>query len=637
MAFEKYKGQEVFQRLYNQPQKKNIEKEVKKNEKNYKTINNNINEEYLNNLYQDGKLREKKNKEKEDFENKKRKEERTYKAASNSNKYLFNKFKNLYKNQIEKIIYESDKKKLDFNQLKELFINLNFIPQSQSENEIINNLLNDIYENLKDEKGLMSIDHIFIFCLSILSLFEYYILSNYQMNNTSTIKTEESQREITSSISQKNLKYNNSTNKLLPKTHSVKTVSSNDDISLKLDIINKDLSSRIENNVKFGGFDCDNNFIITSYHAKLISKYFISFYQYYNNPNLYKEETNNLNRNKKRISSSNSKRDSNTYMNNNKVKNQERNTQNLIPNNFENKRKKSNPNSKRLEQLYLDSAKKRNNLEKEKEKYLEQKEKEEKKICTFKPKINSNSHYKNNLNQGGENQELRMEMLYKKGTEYLLNKKDKTIDEIEVEKYKNELTFKPNIHEVNYDIFKKNFDIDDYDIEKFNKRLQKGREEKFLRESAFERGEFIIQNSRNFSENKKIRKDFSSDLNNKNKKRSFIENKTPGKERRNLNYSNNNINNIKISNNKINKNKHENENPILQIDVNLKHGIKKKVYVYEGDTAENLAIEFSEENGLDDKMRKKLQILIQQEIDKLLTKIEEESQSTFKSTNKLDN
>ena len=33
MAFEKYKDQEVFQRLYNQPQKKNIEKEVKKMKK----------------------------------------------------------------------------------------------------------------------------------------------------------------------------------------------------------------------------------------------------------------------------------------------------------------------------------------------------------------------------------------------------------------------------------------------------------------------------------------------------------------------------------------------------------------------------------------------------------------------------
>jgi hypothetical protein len=89
-----------------------------------------------------------------------------------------------------------------------------------------------------------------------------------------------------------------------------------------------------------------------------------------------------------------------------------------------------------------------------------------------------------------------------------------------------------------------------------------------------------------------------------------------------------------INNNKININKHENETPILQIDVNLKHGMKKKVFVYEGDTSENLAKEFSEENGLDNKMRKKLQMLIQQEIDKLLTKIDEESQSTFKSINK---
>ena len=33
----------------------------------------------------------------------------------------------------------------------------------------------------------------------------------------------------------------------------------------------------------------------------------------------------------------------------------------------------------------------------EKEKYLEQKEKDEKKNCTFKPKINANAQYKNNL------------------------------------------------------------------------------------------------------------------------------------------------------------------------------------------------------------------------------------------------
>ena len=149
--------------------------------------------------------------------------------------------------------------------------------------------------------------------------------------------------------------------------------------------------------------------------------------------------------------------------------------------------------------------KKKINIEKEKEKYLEQKEKDEKKNCTFKPKINANAQYKNNLIPIGNNSilEQRMDFLYKKGTEQILNKKDKTLDEIEVEKYKNELTFKPQINSVNYDVFKKNYDIDDYDIQKFNQRLQKGREERGIRESAFERGEFLIQNPRNFSEKKK--------------------------------------------------------------------------------------------------------------------------------------
>ena len=637
MAQEKYKGEEVFKRLYNQPQKKNFE--VKKNEKSHKNNNNsNVNEEYLNNLYQDAKLREKKNKEKETLENKKRKEAIQYKAASNSNKYLYNKFKNLYKIQIEKMITKTNKKKLDFNQLKVLFINLNFIPQSQSENEQMNNLLKEIYENLKDEQGLMSIDHIFIFCLSILSLFEYYILSNYKMNdNISTIQTEsnETQREIVSSISQKNLKYNHSSNKLLQKNYSVKSVSNNDDISSKLDIINKDLLGRIVNYVKFGGFDLDNNFIITCNHSKLISKTFISFYQYYNNPNLYKDDIKDNNSNNNKIKTY--KKISTPIMNSNnnyhKIQIKERSNRNIIQNSSENKRQnKSTSNSKRLEQLYLESAKKRNHLEKEKEKYLEQKEKEEKKICTFRPKINSNSQYKNNIIPVGENvniQELRMEMLYKKGTENLLNKKDKTLEEIELEKNKKELTFKPNINEVNYNMFNKNLNIDDYDIQKFNKRLQKGREERELRISALERGEFLINNQRNYSDNKNSKKkDFGFSENNNKKKRSFIENKTPGKERRNVyNFTN-------INNNKININKHENETPILQIDVNLKHGMKKKVFVYEGDTSENLAKEFSEENGLDNKMRKKLQMLIQQEIDKLLTKIDEESQSTFKSINK---
>ena len=240
------------------------------------------------------------------------------------------------------------------------------------------------------------------------------------------------------------------------------------------------------------------------------------------------------------------------------------------------------------------------NIEKEKEKYLEQKKKDEKKNCTFKPKINANAQYKNNIIPIGNSSilEQRMDFLYKKGTEKILNKKDKTLDEIEVERNKKDFTFKPNIHNVNYDVFKKNFDIDDYDIQKFNKRLQKGREEKFLRESAFERGEFIIQNSRNFSENKNDKRfDYNKVRNgSKQNKRSFIESschnlsKTPikniikyksnsknknkiFKSKSKVNSNNisfNNINSNKINeyennNNNNNKNNNKNDNVILII------------------------------------------------------------------------
>ena len=75
-----------------------------------------------------------------------------------------------------------------------------------------------------------------------------------------------------------------------------------------------------------------------------------------------------------------------------------------------------------------------------------------------------------------------------------------------------------------------------------------------------------------------------------------------------------------------------NDRPILEIDVNLKHGVKKKVIVYEGDTANDLAENFAEQNGLGEKMKNKLVILIQNEMDKLLNKItEEENESTMKS------
>jgi len=37
--------------------------------------------------------------------------------------------------------------------------------------------------------------------------------------------------------------------------------------------------------------------------------------------------------------------------------------------------------------------------------------------------------------------------------------------------------------------------------------------------------------------------------------------------------------------------------PMLIIDVNIRPGVKKKIYVYDGDTSESLAERFSKEHG----------------------------------------
>jgi len=65
----------------------------------------------------------------------------------------------------------------------------------------------------------------------------------------------------------------------------------------------------------------------------------------------------------------------------------------------------------------------------------------------------------------------------------------------------------------------------------------------------------------------------------------------------------------------------------LIIDVNLRPGEKKKIYVFDGDTADGLAENFSKENSLDNDTKNKLKVLIQNHMSKLLMRIEEENQS----------
>ena len=65
--------------------------------------------------------------------------------------------------------------------------------------------------------------------------------------------------------------------------------------------------------------------------------------------------------------------------------------------------------------------------------------------------------------------------------------------------------------------------------------------------------------------------------------------------------------------------------PLLIIDVNIGQGIKRKIYVYEGDTSETLAEKFAKEYKLEPDVKNKLRSLIQSHMERLLTKTVEEN------------
>ena len=67
--------------------------------------------------------------------------------------------------------------------------------------------------------------------------------------------------------------------------------------------------------------------------------------------------------------------------------------------------------------------------------------------------------------------------------------------------------------------------------------------------------------------------------------------------------------------------------PLLIIDVNIRQGVKKKIYVFEGDTPEGLAEKFAKEHNLEPQTKEKLQNLIHSHMLRLLTRIDEENQS----------
>ena len=323
------------------------------------------------------------------------------------------------------------------------------------------------------------------------------------------------------------------------------------------------------------------------------------------------------------------------------------------------------------------------------------KQKEEDKNSNEANESNAKLRSKKNNNSNKKNMS-KFDELYEDGKNRLKNKISKTREEIELEEQKNECTFQPNVKGLDpKKIPKTNFNNDIYNEKEYKilyERLKHGRLERMVKDSNNDRyglnnelKQFVkdnkefnfIQNQQYFDpddpfyynnaeinnmmnnlnnqfeqeniEKSNIIKDSinnSQDMNKKeitkleNKDNNMIHNNNEN----NVEYVNNNL--ILEKGNKIeNENNNENEDdkeknddiPLLIIDVNIRQGVKKKIYVYDGDTPEALAEKFAKEQNLDTETKNKLQSLIHTHMQKLLTRIEEENQSNSEKSQNIQN
>ena len=306
-------------------------------------------------------------------------------------------------------------------------------------------------------------------------------------------------------------------------------------------------------------------------------------------------------------------------------------------------REDKDPHMQYIEKILLQDKKRIYEIQKAKEE-LAKKEMVE---CTFKPKINpeytGGKNNKNNKAKEGKNEETkknRMVELYEKGTADQKKRKDRTKDEMEVEAQKIFCTFQPK--KVTQKIPETKFTNDIYKEKEYKKlyqRLKVGRMERLVKESANDRYD-LNKDLKNFVKQSKENK--TLEYTEEEKSPDYLAESSQNNVIRNSKTSRKEKNESGHKVNTSNKNEEENNNnslsseedgekkegiPLLIIDVNIRQGVKKKIYVYENDTPEGLAEKFAKEHNLEEETKNKLQNLIHSHMQRLLTRIEEENQS----------
>ena len=273
--------------------------------------------------------------------------------------------------------------------------------------------------------------------------------------------------------------------------------------------------------------------------------------------------------------------------------------------------------------------------------------------------------------------------LYEEGMQKKKLKKDKSKDQIDLEEQKQDLTFQPNITHLDpKKIPRTSFDNDIYNEKEYKfkyERLKHGRLERMVRDSFNERYElnteikqFIKDNKEfNYIQNQQyydtddpfyynnseinmmncLNSQYEQTKNTKKAHHKSNRNKTKEKYREsniiNDIDDDSNTNNVKEFETKNTKKTTESYNrteiifekdkkeeiPLLIIDVCVGDGIKKKIFVFEGDTPDKLADNFAKEFNLDIETKNKLQTLIHSHMVRLLTRIDEENTSEKKPNN----
>ena len=604
-----------------------------------------------------GNVEKVKKENKEENELKKQKEKLQKNLKKNKNKLLEVKeiptYKLLFKNFIKRYdeaieSLENNNEALNEDEIHNLFYNIGMVSSPNKEindenkekiESVISNkespiqleenkLINLFISSLKNEQNLINKEDIKTFLICVVGLQKYYFYYTYKSKHEKEKEEEfkckkedlpelmikKMNEEILSQVDKNNEKnnkycYKTTDGKIfisLEKGHSIKK----DFNFFALNYRNSKKPARDINTLMQERRQFDFKPVINENTNKYFEKY--------QQKNIENDEDN---KNKTKKEKSKEKKDSN-----------------------ENNENKEDPHMKYIEKILLHDKKRAIEIQKAKEE-LEKKELQE---CTFKPKINpeyiSDKTKKSNLNGNKpENKKSRMVELYEKGTADIKKRKNKTREEMEVESQIEECTFQPKkITEVIPEDKYKNDIYKEKEYKKLYERLKFGRMERLVKDSANDRYDlnsdlknFVKKSKSNknkeYTEEEKASEEY---IENSHNITNIVRNsKTSKKEKNEISIKNNNSSNKNEEENYNNSISSEEDQmkkegiPLLIIDVNIRQGVKKKIYVYEGDTPEGLAQKFALEHNLEEETKNKLQNLIHNHMVRLLTRIDEENQS----------